>query len=194
MRSLVVVSVTIACFLLSASSAPSECLQIPLKLAKHCKGPPGPPGPMGPMGPSGPTGPTGPTGSPGASGPSGQPGTPGPPGPPGASGPVGPTGPTGQSGSAAITITTETMTTTFTRRLLKGDLVTAIASCQPGEQVVGGGYTVEISQFQDIHQLALLNDRPTAEPPQSYLVQFIVTDNFAMHTTLSLTAVARCLQ
>src|SRR5215475_12620545 len=164
MRSLVVASVTIACFLLSASSAPSECLQIPLKLAKHCKGPPGPPGPTGPMGPSG------------------QPGTPGPPGPPGASGPVGPTGPTGQSGSAAITITTETMTTTFTRRLLKGDLVTAIASCQPGEQVVGGGYTVEISQFQDIHQLALLNDRPTAEPPQSYLVQFIVTDNFAMHT------------
>src|SRR5215475_6120296 len=191
MRSLVVASVTIACFLLSASSAPSECLQIPLKLAKHCKGPPGPPGPMGPTGPSGPTGSTGPTGatgSAGASGPSGPPGSPGALGPPGA------TGPTGQSGSAAITITTETMTTTFTRRLLKGELVTAIASCQPGAQVVGGGYTVEISQFQDIHQLALLNDRPTAEPPQSYLIQFIVTDNFAMHTTLSLTAVARCLQ
>src|SRR5215475_9182225 len=200
MRSLVVVSVTIACFLLSASSAPSECLQIPLKLAKHCKGPPGP------TGPTGSTGPTGATGSPGPSGPSGQPGSPGPPGPPGPSGapgfqgppgptgPVGLTGPTGQSGSASLVVTTETMTTTFTRRLLKGDLVTAIASCQPGAQVVGGGYTVEISQFQDIHQLPILNDRPTAEPPQSYLIQFIVTDNFAMHTTLSLTAVARCLQ
>jgi len=87
------------------------------------------------------------------------------------------------------------MTNTFTRRLLKGDLVTAIASCDApaGEQVVGGGYHLEISQFQDIHQIALLNDRPTNDPPQSYIIQFIVTDNFGMTTTLSLTAIAQCL-
>jgi len=120
-------------------------------------------------------------------------GTPGLQGVPGPPGPTGPTGPTGESGSGSVTITTQTATTNFTRRLLKGDLVTAIASCAPGEQVTGGGYTVEISQFQDIHQLALLNDRPTNEPPQSYIIQFIVTDNFAMHTTLSLTAVVQCL-
>jgi len=87
------------------------------------------------------------------------------------------------------------MTNTFTRRLFKGDLVTAIASCDApnGEQVVGGGYNLEISVFQDIHQIALLNDRPTNDPPQSYIIQFIVTDNFGMSTTLSLTAVAQCL-
>ena len=112
---------------------------------------------------------------------------------PGPMGIPGPTGPTGESGSGSPVVTTETSTTTITRRLLKGDLVTAIASCQPGDQVVGGGYTVEISAFQDVHQLALLNDRPVAEPPESYLIQFIVTDNFSMHATLSLTAVARCL-
>lgn len=114
---------------------------------------------------------------------------------PGRVGPVGPTGPTGPSGTGSIQITTVTMTNTITRRLLKGDLVTAIASCDApnGEQVVGGGYNVQISQFQDIHQLALLNDRPTNDPPQSYLIQFIVTDNFGMTTTLSITAVAQCL-
>ena len=139
---------------------------------------------MGEMGIPGPTGPRGPMGIPG---------TTGAPGDPGPTGGTGPTGPTGESGSGSPVVTTETATTVITRRLLKGDLVTAIASCQPGDQVVGGGYTVEISAFQDIHQLALLNDRPVAEPPESYLIQFIVTDNFSMHATLSLTAVARCL-
>ena len=155
----------------------------------------GDPGEPGATGPQGPTGPTGETGAPGSSGPSGQPGPPGSPGLQGASGPTGPTGPTGTSGSGSIIITMRTMTNSFTRRLLKGDLVTAIASCDApnGEQVVGGGYSVNISQFQDIHQLALLNDRPTNDPPQSYIIQFIVTDNFGMHTTLSLTAVAQCL-
>ena len=164
----------------------------------------GDPGEPGATGPQGPTGPIGETGAPGSSGPSGQPGPPGSPGSQGLTGPIGPTGPsglqgptgpTGQSGTGSLQVTMRTMMSSFTRRLLKGDLVTAIASCDPnlGEQVVGGGYTVEISQFQDIHQLALLNDRPTNDPPQSYIIQFIVTDNFGMHTTLSLTAVAQCL-
>jgi len=185
----------------SWASAGTDCLKIPLHLVKHCLHP----------GPTGPTGPPGPAGVPGMDGVSGVPGVAGPPGAagamgavgamgvrglqgvPGGVGPTGPTGPTGAAGTGSIVFTTRTSTTMFTRRLLKGDLVTAIASCAVGEQLTGGGYTVEISVFQDIHQLALLNDRPVDEPPQSYLAQFIVTDNFGMSTTLSLTAVARCV-
>jgi len=144
---------------------------------------------MGEPGAAGAMGPIGPPGAPGPPGPSGQPGA------PGLQGATGPTGPTGTSGAGSVVITTQTMTNTITRRLLKGDLVTAIASCDApaGEQIVGGGYHLEISVFQDVHQIALLNDRPTNDPPQSYIVQFIVTDNFGMSTTLSLTAVAQCL-
>src|SRR5262245_24142924 len=95
MGSTKVACVLVACFLLLASEVDSECLQIPLKIAKKIRGPVGPTGPQGmpgepgPMGPTGPTGARGPTGN---QGPMGSAGAQGLPGPPGIQGPIGPTG------------------------------------------------------------------------------------------------------
>src|SRR5262247_1781263 len=146
-------SITMAFALLASlpcwASAGSQCFNIPLHLTKKIcpphAGPTGPTGPAGPAGSPGLTGSTGMQGDPGFPGSQGLLGPTGPRGPVGLSGatglmgptgPAGPTGPTGSAGAGSFVVTMRTQTTSFTRRLLKGDLVTAIASCDApnGEQ------------------------------------------------------------
>jgi hypothetical protein len=97
-------------------------------------GPAGPPGPMGPIGPIGPPGPPGdPIGHPG---PAGPPGPPGPPGHPGPEGPMGPAGPPGTMDGVDI------VTRYGPQVELVGDFATSsYAICEPGELMVGGGYS-----------------------------------------------------
>lgn len=89
------------------------------------------PGPQGEAGPAGPAGPQG------EIGPVGPQGIPGPVGPMGPQGPVGPMGPAGTgSGTGTIIVVAREGTPVF------GGVVDANASCQAGETLVGGGYTL----------------------------------------------------
>jgi hypothetical protein len=81
-------------------------------------GPPGPAGPVGPVGPAGPQGATGPAGPQGETGPAG---------------PAGPPGPAGGIGSIYLRFS-ETVVTPI------NTYGTAVATCDPGDLVLGGGH------------------------------------------------------
>src|SRR5262245_25847889 len=143
MRLSLVVCGLMACSLLLASGARSECLQIPLKLTKKFKCPAGPTGPMGPpgaMGADGAPGTPGADGAQGPMGPSGATGAPGAAGPAGAPGVAGPPGPTGAPGMAGTVTARET--TVAIERPDANTAIVADVDCLPGEQIVGGGTTV----------------------------------------------------
>src|SRR5262249_11892178 len=135
--------------------------QIPLKLAKKCKGPMGEPGPPGQIGPVGPPGPPGATGLPGPIGPTGATGLPGPIGPTGATGPPGSPGLAGQPGAAGPPggqgspgtpgstgppglggLVTARQTEVAVLRPDANTAIVADVDCLAGEQIIGGGTAV----------------------------------------------------
>src|SRR5262249_23489735 len=202
MRFSLVVSGLMACSLLVASGARSECLQIPLKLAKKCKGPmgePGPPGQIGPVGPPGPPGatglpgpigPTGATGPPGSPGLAGQPGAAGPPGgqgspgTPGSTGPPGPTGPPGLGGLVTARPTEVAV--------LRPDANTAIVAdvdCLAGEQISGGGTAVSATDPTET-RFHVLSSGPTAT---GWLGMAAATGRFGPGVSMTVTATVFCL-
>jgi Collagen triple helix repeat (20 copies) len=167
-----VVSALIACFLLSGSEAASECLQIPLKLAKKCKGAPGATGPMGLPGAVGPTGPMGTQGIPGTQGAQGIPGpqgAPGAPGVPGAMGPAGApglpgaTGPTGATGSIMGSTVAKTISTGVLIRPSMGLVIDLSLTCDPGQIVISGGVTNTVTDPTDVTKVHMLDSGPVDE-------------------------------
>lgn len=81
----------------------------------------------------GPKGDTGPAGPPGAQGPPGDPGAAGPPGPQGDPGPAGPVGPAGPPGP------TPELVTRVASASGTGNPAEAVATCETGFTLVGGG-------------------------------------------------------
>lgn len=97
-------------------------------------GPQGPPGPEGAQGPQGPEGPSGPPGEDGAQGPQG---------PGGPQGPEGPPGPPGTIEDGAVTASKLGLIrfrSSQERVLQPGEGAEALASCDPGEVVLSGGF------------------------------------------------------
>ena len=186
------------CFLPSASGAASECLHIPLKLAKKCKGPagptgaegaPGPTGPtgtQGPMGASGDTGATGPRGPTGANGSNGSPGPTGPVGSPGATGPTGATGPSSTTGSITVRTAANSILRPNTNQA-----VIAQADCLVGEQIVGGGTRADATDPANSESMHMQESGPTAT---GWLGRVSATQRFAQGSSLVVTVTAYCLQ
>ena len=99
---------------------------------------------IGAIGPAGPTGATGATGPAGAAGATGAVGATGPAGPAGATGtqgpggPPGPTGATGARGPQGLNTTYQVSSPNVTTPI--GVYATAVATCNAGDRVLGGGY------------------------------------------------------
>ena len=123
------------------------------------EGPKGPEGPEGPGGPEGPEGPQGDVGLPGEPGTPGLPGVPGAPGEDGAEGPAGPAGAAGKDGQdgrdgldgqngapglpgvSGAPASLDRYYTAFGSIYLDlSGYGYGTATCEPGDQVVGGGY------------------------------------------------------
>jgi hypothetical protein len=134
--------------------SPNECRNPEIALQWNVMGPPGPTGPqgltgiqgpaglpgeLGPAGPPGPQGPVGPVGPQGPTGPAGNDGAPGTAGPPGPQGPAGLAGPAGAGGQ---TITFYTRQNSQPSQEIRG----AVATCDTGDQVIGGGFEVGASE------------------------------------------------
>lgn len=98
--------------------------------AQGIQGAPGPQGPQGSSGPAGPAGPRGATGLTGKQGPVGQTGS------------RGPAGATGLSGTAVSSTAVTGTPVLSTVDPSIGTTVTALASCPPGDILLGGGAQV----------------------------------------------------
>jgi hypothetical protein len=112
----------------------------------------GPAGPAGPQGPPGPTGPQGTPGATGATGPQGLQGT------PGVQGPIGPNGTQGEQGPSGITqlingsnIYKVEDTDSGNSTAENGLTLIAFASCDPGDFVLNGGFSIGGSTFGDVN-------------------------------------------
>ncbi len=121
------------------------------------QGPPGPQGPLGPAGaqglpgvsgPPGAQGPLGPAGAQGEAGPAGAQGLPGVSGPPGAQGLSGPAGansivpgPQGAQGPSGLSEINNTNLYLVIGNVDNVNTYSSIAPCEPGDFVVGGGFT-----------------------------------------------------
>jgi hypothetical protein len=108
------------------------------------QGPPGPQGPQGPIGPQGPPGPAGglpgPQGVPGPQGERGLTGATGTTGPQGPQGPIGPNGTQGPQGINQL-INGTNVYLVINSSTTSASPIELIASCDPGDFVVNGGYT-----------------------------------------------------
>jgi hypothetical protein len=141
----------------------SDCKTNEQIVSLGMEGPAGPQGPQGETGPAGPQGetgeqgPAGVNGAPGAQGPQGLPGAQGPQGIPGAQGatgpqgpqgntgpqgPEGPEGPAGSLGSVVIYKRSVTVPAPV------GLITEALAACDTGDNILGGGFNTTTSGLQ----------------------------------------------
>ena len=171
----------------------------------------------GATGATGPTGPTGPGGQPGPPGPMGLQGIPGPPGQIGALGPtgptgglgdvgpIGPTGPTGATGATGATgvpgagstvrVTVETAKAVSGERPDVGTLLSATATCPPGQQATGGGVSASPSNSEDDSRLHTLESGPVPGviPPVQWFGRIGVIQRFSAGSVLTLTVFVLCV-
>ena len=120
--------------------ANEECPERWTSFDWNINGPKGDPGPAGPAGPAGETGPVGPAGATGQAGLPGPRGLAGPIGATGAAGAIGPKGATGPTGPTGVLRIYQRK---FQISINEGAFGTAIASCDKGDLVVGGGYEMD---------------------------------------------------
>jgi len=95
---------------------------------------------------------------------------------------------------ATLPLVVERIGTTSVLRPGNGEIITAVALCDAGEQATGGGALVDISDARNAAQFHMQQNGPLpGNPPSGWFGQVAPTTRFMQGSTLTLTVSALCV-